>query len=242
MANNTDLIDRYLRNELTENEKKQFEGLLSASDKSLEGKNLSDEMELQKEIIMAIQARGLKECLQKKETEMRAKRAQRQRIIKISSWSFTSSLVAAVLVLAFITAPMAKIMRETSQYYASTLAMNYAPGTHRSSESRGEIDYIHEAKSSISQDKWEDAEQNLDKLYETTFKGNLLSLSNDEFYLFCDYQWLRAMCEMHKGHVLRAKHLLKWLANPKNENPHTKDAKNILEMLKNAEKKRNAHQ
>ena len=66
MANNTELIDRYLRNELTENEKKQFEGLLSASDKSLEGKNLNDEMELQKEIIMAIQARGLKECLQKK--------------------------------------------------------------------------------------------------------------------------------------------------------------------------------
>ena len=59
--NHTDLIDRYLRNELTENEKKQFEGLLSASDKSLEGKNLNDQMELQKEIIMAIQARGLKE-------------------------------------------------------------------------------------------------------------------------------------------------------------------------------------
>ena len=96
--NHTDLIDRYLRNELTENEKKQFEGLLSASDKSLEGKNLNDEMELQKEIIMAIQARGLKECLQKKETEIRAKRSQRQRIIKISSWSFASSLVAANIV------------------------------------------------------------------------------------------------------------------------------------------------
>ena len=47
MANNTELIDRYLRNELTENEKNQFEGLLSASDKSLESKNLDDEMELQ---------------------------------------------------------------------------------------------------------------------------------------------------------------------------------------------------
>mgnify|MGYP006384767327 FL=1 len=31
MANNTDLIDKYLRNELTEDEKKQFERLLTTS-------------------------------------------------------------------------------------------------------------------------------------------------------------------------------------------------------------------
>ena len=64
MANNTDLIDKYLRNELTEDEKKQFERLLSTSSESLGDKDLASEVDLQKEIIIAIQARGLKECLQ----------------------------------------------------------------------------------------------------------------------------------------------------------------------------------
>lgn len=67
MANNTDLIDKYLRNELTEDEKNQFERLLSTSSESLGDKDLASEVDLQKEIIIAIQARGLKECLQQKE-------------------------------------------------------------------------------------------------------------------------------------------------------------------------------
>jgi hypothetical protein len=224
--NHTDLIDRYLRNELTENEKKQFEGLLSASDKSLEGKNLNDEMELQKEIIMAIQARGLKECLQKKETEIRAKRSQRQRIIKISSWSFASSLVAAVLVLAFITVPMAKIMQAESVDYAASI----------SSLSRGaqeSANHIQTLLSStytlVSQNQFQQAdEQALQLLH--LLQTSPTDLTSEEVQdIFEQAQWLHAVCVMNTGKVFKAKKLLHQIAN--SDSHYAVRAQDILDKL-----------
>lgn len=224
--NHTDLIDRYLRNELTENEKKQFEGLLSASDKSLEGKNLNDEMELQKEIIMAIQARGLKECLQKKETEIRAKRSQRQRIIKISSWSFASSLVAAVLVLAFITVPMAKIMQAESVDYAASI----------SSLSRGaqeSANHIQTLLSStytlVSQNQFQQAdEQALQLLH--LLQTSPTDLTSEEVQdIFEQAQWLHAVCVMNTGKVFKAKKLLHQIANSNSH--YASRAQDILDKL-----------
>ena len=69
MFDNTDLIDRYLTGDLGEDEKKELERLLFDDSDSLESKKLREEMELQKEIILAIQSRGLRECLQEKEQQ-----------------------------------------------------------------------------------------------------------------------------------------------------------------------------
>mgnify|MGYP006369571897 CR=1 FL=1 len=93
MSDNTDLIDRYLVGELSVEEKQDFERLLFDDSDSLESKKLKGEMELQKEIILAIQARGLKENLRLKEEQIRFKRRKERRNIKIfglSSFSFVS--------------------------------------------------------------------------------------------------------------------------------------------------------
>ena len=51
----TDKIDAYLAGTMSEAEKKEFEGLLLGSETSLDDKTkLHDEMELQKEIIFAM--------------------------------------------------------------------------------------------------------------------------------------------------------------------------------------------
>lgn len=211
MANNTELIDRYLRNELTENEKNQFEGLLSASDKSLESKNLDDEMELQKDIIMAIQARGLRECLQKKETELRAKRAQKQRLIRLSSWSFGSALVAAMAILALITIPMAQIMKQESLQYASSIDISAVRGGVQAQTDPLQSQLLN-IYSLIAQEQFDQANKNNEQLLQDL---QTIHYVNSEEYkdIFDQAQWLCVICEMHQGNVFKAKKLLKQIAS-----------------------------
>lgn len=231
MANNTELIDRYLRNELTENEKNQFEGLLSASDKSLESKNLDDEMELQKDIIMAIQARGLKECLQKKETELRTKRAQKQRLIRLSSWSFGSALVAAMAILALITIPMAQIMKQESLQYASSIDSSAVRGAVRGAiqEQTDPLQtQLLNIYSLITQKQFDQANKNVKQLiHDLQTTQDIHSEEHKE--IFDQAQWLCAVCEMHQGNVFKAKKLLRQIAN--SDSYYAERAQIILDKL-----------
>lgn len=228
MANNTELIDRYLRNELTENEKNQFEGLLSASDKSLESKNLDDEMELQKDIIMAIQARGLKECLQKKETELRAKRAQKQRLIRLSSWSFGSALVAAMAILALITIPMAQIMKQESLQYASSIDNISAVKGGVQAQTDPLQSQLLNIYSLITQKQFDQANKNVKQLiHDLQTTQDIHSEEHKE--IFDQAQWLCAICEMHQGNVFKAKKLLRQIAN--SDSYYAKRAQIILDKL-----------
>lgn len=227
MANNTELIDRYLRNELTENEKNQFEGLLSASDKSLESKNLDDEMELQKDIIMAIQARGLKECLQKKETELRAKRAQKQRLIRLSSWSFGSALVAAMAILALITIPMAQIMKQESLQYASSIDISAVRGGVQAQTDPLQSQLLN-IYSLITQKQFDQANKNVKQLiHDLQTTQDIHSEEHKE--IFDQAQWLCAICEMHQGNVFKAKKLLRQIAN--SDSYYAERAQIILDKL-----------
>lgn len=228
MANNTELIDRYLRNELTENEKNQFEGLLSASDKSLESKNLDDEMELQKDIIMAIQARGLKECLQKKETELRAKRAQKQRLIRLSSWSFGSALVAAMAILALITIPMAQIMKQESLQYASSIDNISAVKGGVQAQTDPLQSQLLNIYSLITQKQFDQANKNVKQLiHDLQTTQDIHSEEHKE--IFDQAQWLCAICEMHQGNVFKAKKLLRQIAN--SDSYYAERAQIILDKL-----------
>lgn len=230
MANNTELIDRYLRNELTENEKNQFEGLLSASDKSLESKNLDDEMELQKDIIMAIQARGLKECLQKKETELRAKRAQKQRLIRLSSWSFGSALVAAMAILALITIPMAQIMKQESLQYASSIDSSAVRGGAVRGNIQEQTDPLQtqllNIYSLIAQEQFDQANKHVKQLLQDLQTNQDIGLEEHK-EIFDQAQWLCAICEMHQGNVFKAKKLLRQIAN--SDSHYAKRAQIVLD-------------
>ena len=225
MANNTNKIDQYLRNELPESEKKQFDRLLLNPDKSLEGKNLNDEMELQKEIIMAIQARGLKETLQLKEAEMRAKRKNKQRILRISTWSTAASLVAAVALLAVIITPMVKTMKAESFEYAKIIS---------TSPTRGAVTndlqmQLFTLYNQISFYQFNEASKTAKQLIQL-LQNPPQNISREEAQeIYDEVQWLQTICEMNQGHVFRAKKLLQQIAN--SDSHYASQAQEFLEKL-----------
>ena len=88
---NQEQIDKYLAGQMTEDEKLQFERLLSADDSSLR-----DEMELQKEIILAIRRRSLKEMLQgEEESIQKEKEGHHKRVVRWTLRSVASIAVAS---------------------------------------------------------------------------------------------------------------------------------------------------
>ncbi len=207
MANNTDLIDKYLLGDLSNVEKKQFEDTLSDP---LEGKVLKREVELQKEIIMAIQARGLKEQLQAKEQQMRAKRSKIQKIVKITSWSTSVSLMAAIMLLAIVVVPMVKVMKQESMMYINAeVSMGVTRGN-AGEGVEGDKQALHNllAQSQIVQAN-EQAKSLLIKL-----ASMQAEMDEEEYrYHYDEVLWLHANCEMNLGHVFTAKRLLKQIAS-----------------------------
>ena len=226
MANNTDLIDKYLRNELTEDEKKQFERLLSTSSESLGDKDLASEVDLQKEIIIAIQARGLKECLQQKEQQIRSQRIRTKRIIKLSSWGISSSVVAAIVVLAVILTPMAKIMKTESIEYAASITIPTTRGVNdQSDELQNQLFFVY---SYISQNQFDQANEFALQLIEQ-IQSSQQEITTETKEILDQAQWLHTICEMHNGKVLKAKKLLKQIAN--SDGCYAEDAQAVLDRL-----------
>lgn len=133
----TILIDRYLLGEMTEEEKVSFERLLSDTDSSYTDKvSLKDEMNLQKEIILAIQERGLRKMLQREEERLRAESNDDQPPIKVAAnrrgplWLIRSAatiVIAACMAGPIVIAPqvsrMVAISNNSEFYSAATFEM-----------------------------------------------------------------------------------------------------------------------
>ena len=140
----TILIDRYLAGEMTEEEKVSFERLLSDTDSSYTDKvSLKDEMNLQKEIILAIQERGLREMLRREEERLRAESNDDQPPIHTTArpaaasrgplWlirSATTIVIAACMAGPIVIAPqvsrMVAISNNSEFYSAATFEMTEA--------------------------------------------------------------------------------------------------------------------
>ena len=132
----TKLIDRYLSHEMPEEEKMSFERLLSEGDSSsIDVQNLQKEMELQKEIELAIQERGLREMLKKEEARIR----QREHTKRVVIWSIGSGSVitalAAVMLLLLVIAPIARQMQDYSDQYVSNIEVNITRGDNDQNQS-----------------------------------------------------------------------------------------------------------
>jgi hypothetical protein len=226
MANNTDLIDKYLRNELTEDEKNQFERLLSTSSESLGDKDLASEVDLQKEIIIAIQARGLKECLQQKEQQIRSQRLRTKRIITLSSWGISSSFVAAIVVLAMILTPMAKIMKTESSEFVASITIPTTRGVNdQSDELQNQLFFVY---SYIYQNQFDQANELALQLIDQ-IQSSQQKITPETKEILDQAQWLHTICEMHNGKVLKAKKLLKQIAN--SDSYYAERAQMVLDKL-----------
>ncbi len=223
MVNNTDRIDAYLSGEMKGVEREQFEQLIDESNHSAESEELRAELALQRGIITAIQARGLKEQMQAKEKQIRAKQAKVQKIIRITSWSSAISVVAAVMLLVIVVAPMVKVMKQECLDFSQTQSVV-----------RGGLD------GEIYQQRWdiymlaqngkfsEASDLALETLAMLPMMQNELD-PDDYNDLYDEVLWLYTNCEMQQGHVFTAKSLLEQIANSNSYYAHR--AKEILEKL-----------
>lgn len=221
----TDKIDAYLSNQMSSEERKEFERLLSADSASSNSDTMSNEMELQKEIIRAIRERGLREQLQEQEKLMRASRAKKQRIIRLSGWSMGTLSMVAVLCIAFVLVPVAQTMVRLSTNYAQSIELSASRGGSADSP-QTRLDQVYGL---VSQERWSEASPiALSLLEKTTLSQEGLDTEEcDE--VFEQAQWLYTMCEMHQRHIFRAKRLLKQIAT--NGGHYAEQAQAILNEL-----------
>ncbi len=216
----TDKIDAYLAGTMSDAEKKEFEGLLLGSETSLEDRTkLQDEMELQKEIIFAIRRRGFREMVKKDIAEInKEKDEHHQRIKRIKIWSLGGSTLmamAAVLLLLFVLAPVAQQMQGLSSQYIAGVVIDDIERDVDNGE-----DMLSVAIVLMQNNQWEEAEQIINKIYtQPTIK------TSD----FQKVEWLRAICLMHRGKVIKAKKLLNKIAN--SNSPYQIEARKMLDDL-----------
>lgn len=216
----TDKIDAYLAGTMSDAEKKEFEGLLLGSETSLEDRTkLQDEMELQKEIIFAIRRRGFREMVKKDIAEIKQEKEEHhQRIKRITIWSLGSSTLmamAAVLLLLFVLAPVAQQMQGLSSQYIAGVVIDDIERDVDNGE-----DMLSVAIVLMQNNQWEEAEQIINKIYtQPTIK------TSD----FQKVEWLRAICLMHRGKVIKAKKLLNKIAN--SNSPYQIEARKMLDDL-----------
>lgn len=223
MLDNTDLIDRYLTGDLGDDEKKELERLLFDDSDSLESKKLREEMELQKEIILAIQSRGLRECLQEKEQQKLYNQQKKGKIIKIFGWSSFSFVAAAVILWAIFIFPIAHNMANLSIQYADQIQIE----SFRGGISNDYQQQLILAYTNIADKKFDEAQIIVLSIMDDIDSVGLIE-ENKDFY--DQAQWLNAICEMNSGHVFRVKKMLNQIAN--SDSFYATQAQDMLDKLK----------
>lgn len=215
----TELIDRYLLGEATTEEKMQVERLLSDPELSLEDRDkFRKEMELQKEIILAIQKQGLKEMLQqadeKKEKvdEEIEHKVHIRRLIGWTSGSITTLAAAAVIVFVIVLAPMRALFYNYSYQYAQSVQIAEATRGDELSEIASLLEQAYEA---VLTNQWQQADKLSLQVMElcTQPVDNLTDEERVEYYQ--QAEWLHANYLMHSKHAVRAHRLLKKIADDK---------------------------
>lgn len=228
----TKLIDRYLLGEATAEEKMQVERLLSDPELSLDDRDkFRKEMELQHEIILAIQKQGLKEMLQQAD-EKEEKEEEHHRKVRIwSIRSVVSLAIAACFVGIIIIGPQMSRISNLSQqdaFYAEAYAdINNAYAM----ASRGEsevADAIIEANALMQAGDYKQADkvlvQALEQMQEISSK-EVQAWSEKE-----DIVYLRALCAIKQHKLYRSRRLLNEVVNM--NATHKDEAQQLLNTIK----------
>lgn len=222
----TKLIDDYLENNMSNEEKKEFEWLLSDSSASLGGSmNLNEEVKMQKAIIQEIQRRALRQSLEEENKQYRNNQRTIRKVITLFS-SVSTTSVAAVMLLMFIFAPAKDYVQKVSSDYA----MEYNIIQKRGNPA------LDSAITAIANNKWEDAEECLKDIHISDSPKNLTGNQYDDWF---EYHWLKALCEMHDGHVIKTKYHLRKIEKEMIDvkDPMLVKAKELKEMIERKQRK-----
>lgn len=223
----TKLIDDYLENNMSNEEKKEFERLLSDPSASLGGSmNLNEEVKMQKAIIQEIQRRALRSTLMDENRKYRTRQRIMPKIVALSS-SISATAIAAVMVIMFVISPMAQIMKQESLQYASSIDISAVRGGVQAQTDPLQSQLLN-IYSLITQKQFDQANKNVKQLiHDLQTTQDIHSEEHKE--IFDQAQWLCAICEMHQGNVFKAKKLLRQIAN--SDSYYAERAQIILDKL-----------
>lgn len=222
----TEKIDNYLENNMSNEEKKDFERLLSDPSASLGGSmNLNEEVKMQKAIIQEIQRRALRQSLEEENKQYRNNQRTIRKVITLFS-SVSTTSVAAVMLLMFIFAPAKDYVQKVSSDYA----MEYNIIQKRGNPA------LDSAIIAIANNKWEDAEECLKDIHISDSPKKLTGNQYDDWF---EYHWLKALCEMHDGHVIKTKYHLRKIEKEMIDvkDPMLVKAKELKEMIERKQRK-----
>lgn len=223
----TQKIDDYLGNNMSPEEKKEFERLLSDPSASLGGSmNLNEEVKMQKAIIQEIQRQALRNMLMDENRKYRTRQRVIPKIVALSS-SISATAIAAVMLIMFILSPMAQIMKQESLQYASSIDISAVRGGVQAQTDPLQSQLLN-IYSLIIQKQFDQANKNVKQLiHDLQTTQDIHSEEHKE--IFDQAQWLCAICEMHQGNVFKAKKLLRQIAN--SDSYYAERAQIILDKL-----------
>jgi tetratricopeptide (TPR) repeat protein len=222
---NQEQIDKYLAGQMTEDEKLQFERLLSAEDSSLR-----DEMELQKEIILAIRRRSLKEMLQgEEESIQKEKEEHHQRVVRWTLRSVASIAVAACFVGVIVIGPqMSRLsgLGESTIYAETAIEMTNAYSQLKGCEESAEV--ILQANEYMQKGDYKQADAILTKALsdmKDITPENRQAWSEKE-----DILYLQALCAIKQHQLYRSRRLLNGVVSM--QGIHQQSALDLLNTIK----------
>lgn len=233
----TEMIDAYLAGTMSEEEKNEFERLLLDSDSSLEYiTNLRNEMEVQKEIILAIRRRAFREMLAEEEARIKQEKEDADRVAAASiSWPkhivrAVSSVAVAACFCGIFIAPqvsrLASISNDAELYAAVSMDMNEAySGLKGCNEAS---DAVLKANELMQSGDYKQADKILVQALE-----QMKPITSDEQQAWTekeDMLYLRALCAIKQHKLYRSRMLLNEVINM--NSTHQTEAQQLLNQIK----------
>ena len=222
---NQEQIDKYLAGQMTEDEKLQFERLLSADDSSLR-----DEMELQKEIILAIRRRSLKEMLQDEEDSIqKEKEGHHKRVVRWTLRSVASIAVAACFVGVIVIGPqMSRLsgLGESTIYAETAIEMMNAFCQLKGCEESAEV--ILQANEYMQKGDYKQADAILTKALSDM--KDITSENRQAWSEKEDILYLQALCAIKQHQLYRSRRLLNGVVSM--QGIHQQSALDLLNTIK----------
>lgn len=232
-------IRAYLTGEMSEAEKKEFERLLLDPNLSLEDRTkLQDEMELQKEIILAIRHRGLKEMLRREEAKIKQEQdeADKAAAVKITPLyrrvlRMSASLaIAACFIGVIIIAPqlnrLSNIGDNANLYASVNIEINEAYSGLKGCNDA--TNAILEANELMQSGDYKQADKILAHALE-----QMEPITSDEQQAWTekeDMLYLRALCAIKQHKLYGSRMLLNEVINM--NSTHKKQAQQLLDQIK----------
>ena len=222
---NQEQIDKYLAGQMTEDEKLQYERLLSADDSSLR-----DEMELQKEIILAIRRRSLKEMLQDEEDSIqKEKEGHHKRVVRWTLRSVASIAVAACFVGVIVIGPqMSRLsgLGESTIYAETAIEMMNAYSQLKGCEKSAEV--ILQANEYMQKEDYKQADTILTKALSDM--KDITSENRQAWSEKEDILYLQALCAIKQHQLYRSRRLLNGVVSM--QGIHQQSALDLLNTIK----------